>query len=37
MIIAIIVCGAFLFFNLPTIINPDPHWHGNVYRSDPDE
>jgi hypothetical protein len=38
MIVAIIVCGVLgLAFNLPDIVYPDPHWHGCVYRDDPDE
>jgi hypothetical protein len=38
MIKAIIVCGVlWLMINLPDIVNPDPHWHGSVYRDDPDE
>ena len=38
MIEAIIICGIlWLGFNLPDIVDPDPHWHGNVYRDDPDE
>ncbi len=37
--IAAIIIGVvvFLAFELPDIVNPDPHWHGCVYRDDPDE
>lgn len=38
MITAIIVYVIlFLAFILPDIVDPDPHWHGNVYVDDPDE
>lgn len=40
MIEAIIVCGVLwlvFILILPDIVDPDPHWHGCVYRDDPDE